>query len=301
MRKVVVVPPAVEPVSIFEVMSYCRIDESSQEPAPGAITAALGSGAGNVDNGTHRYLCTFVTADGETQAGAVSNAITIVNKAVTGKIVLTDIPTGSSHVTFRRIYRTAANGSTYLLLTTIPDNSTTTYTDNLADSSLGTQAPTSNTTGSFLLSLLIQSARQAAETQLKRYLITQTVDVYFNTFEQVRLFPFQSVESINYIDAYGENQVFSEDDYVFDNSLYTIEPIDAWPVAYLQTHAVKVRVIAGYGDTAASVPACIRNWMLLRIKQLYDNRDPVNTGNGATEFPYSYVDGLLDSERIYGV
>lgn len=301
MRKVVVVPPAVEPVSIFEAMTYCRIDESSQEPAPGSLTAALGSGAGNVDNGAHRYLCTFVTADGETQAGAVSNSITIVNKTVTGKIVLTDIPIGSSQVTARRIYRTAANGSTYLLLTTISDNSTTTYIDNIVDSYLGGQAPTSNTTGSFLLRLLIESARKSAEAQLKRYLITQTVDVYFDTFEQIRLFPFQSVESINYMDAYGESQVFSEDDYVFDNSLYTIEPVESWPVAYLQTHAVKVRVIAGYGDTAASVPACIRNWMLLRIKQLYDNRDPVNTGNGATEFPYSYVDGLLDSERVYGV
>jgi hypothetical protein len=45
-------------------------------------------------------------------------------------------------VTSRKLYRTAAGGSTYLLAATIADNSTTTYTDSLVDGSLGAAAPT---------------------------------------------------------------------------------------------------------------------------------------------------------------
>ena len=120
--------PATEPVSIAEVMHHCRIDSANAEPAPGVITVALGSGAGNVDNGAHRYTITFVTADGQTQAGDISAAVTVADKTVNGKVSLSAIPIGGSLVTSRKIYRTAANGSTYLLLATIADNTTTTYT-----------------------------------------------------------------------------------------------------------------------------------------------------------------------------
>ena len=182
MTYVVYSPPATEPVTIAEVMSHCRIDADNQEPAPGAITVALGSGAGNVDNGIHRYQCTFVTADGETHGGVISAAVTVADKSVNGKVSLSAIPIGGSLVTARKIYRTAAGGSVYYLLTTIADNTTTTYTDNTADSGLGAQVPSANTTGDPMLNMLIASARQHAETLLKRYLITQTVDYYLDCF-----------------------------------------------------------------------------------------------------------------------
>ncbi len=50
----------------------------------------------------------------------------------------------NSVATERKIYRTIAGGSAFLLLATIADNSTTTFTDNVADGSLGAAAPTSN-------------------------------------------------------------------------------------------------------------------------------------------------------------
>ena len=47
------------------------------EIAPTACTATLaGAGAGNVNTGTHSYKITFVTAGGETEAGAVSGTVT---------------------------------------------------------------------------------------------------------------------------------------------------------------------------------------------------------------------------------
>lgn len=304
MTYVVYSAPASEPVSVAEVKHFCRIDEVNQEPAPGALTVALGSGAGNVDNGAHRYVVTFVTADGETQAGDISSSVTVVDKTVNGKISLTAIPVGGSIVTSRKIYRTAAGGSTYLLLTTIADNTTTTYADNTADSSLGAEAPSTNTTGDQLLNVLIKSARQYAEQLLGRYLITQTVDLYLDEFptQAINMRPLQSVTEITYVDTAGDTQTLSAADYIVDStgSPARITPAYgvSWPSTRDQVNAVKVRFVAGYGS-ASTVPQCVRNWMLMRIKQLYDQRDMINVGNIVTEFPQAYVDGLLDPERAW--
>ena len=61
-----------------------------------------------------------------------------------------------------------------------------------------------------------------------------------------------------------------------------------------------VRFIAGYG-AAAAVPQCIKNWMLIRIKTLWENREQIVVGtNGMVEIPPAFVNSLLDSERVYG-
>lgn len=297
--------PATEPVSVAEAMEYCRIDSDNAEPAPGAITVALGSGAGNVDNGSHRYLCTFITANGQTQAGDISAVVTVADKTVNGKVSLTNIPLGGSLVTARKIYRTTAGGSTYLLLATIADNTTTTYTDNTTDSSLGAEAPSTNTTNDPLLSILISAARQHAETVLKRYLITQTVDLYLDYFPdwEIRLPPLQSVTSITYTDSNGTEQTLATDKYLVDTASKParITPIygGSWPYSRYQSNSIKIRFVAGYG-AAADVPQCIKNWMLMRVKTLYETRDSVTTANGTIVLPESYIDGLLDSERVWG-
>lgn len=121
--------------------------------APGAVIAALaGAGAGNVNNGTHSYKFTFVTASGETAAGAVSNTITVVDKTVDGKVTLSNLPKLAPWVTALNVYRTAAgNAATgpWKLVESIAVGVQTpglTYTDNTADASLGATIPATNTT-----------------------------------------------------------------------------------------------------------------------------------------------------------
>lgn len=303
---VVYTPPATEPVTVHEVMMRCRIDTVNQEPAPFAPAVVLGSSAGNVDNGAHRYRVTFVTADGETQGGDISLAVNVEDKSVNGKVELTAIPLGGSLVTSRKIYRTAAGGSVYYLLTTIANNTAATYTDNTADALLGAAVPSSNTTGDPELRMLITAMRQKAESILKRYLITQTVDLYLDRFPcwEITLPPLQSVTSITYIDAEGVEQTLSPSRYLVDatSAPARITPAynQIWPCARYQNNAVKVRFVAGYGD-AADVPECIKHWIMMKVKHAYDNRDPVNVGNIVTEFPRSYIDGMLDAERVFGV
>src|ERR1700704_2028885 len=101
-----VTAPATEPLTVSEVKTHLRMPDSDGEPAPTGITAALAAaGAGNVDNGAHRYLATFVTADGETDAGVISAAVTVVDKTTNGKVALSAIPIGGSAVTSRKLYR----------------------------------------------------------------------------------------------------------------------------------------------------------------------------------------------------
>ena len=102
---------------------------------PTACTATLVTDAGNVDVGTHVYKVTYITSTGETGLGTASNTVTT---DVTHKQVeLSAIPVSTSGaVTGRKIYRTKTGGTNYYLLTTISDNTTTTYTDNIADASL---------------------------------------------------------------------------------------------------------------------------------------------------------------------
>lgn len=303
---VIYTPPATEPVTVAEVLAHCRIDAENQEPAPGVVTVALaGSGAGNVDNGAHRYRVTFVTASGETQGGEISSAITVADKTSNGKVSLSGIPLGGSLVTARKIYRTAAGGSTYLLLATIADNTTTTYTDNTADSSLGAEVPGTNTTGDPLLNMLIKSARQHAEMLLRRYLVTQTVDLYLDAFPdwEIRLPPLQSVSAITYVDQNGDTQTVTASDYLVDanSAPARITPVygKVWPTPREQNNAVKVRFVAGYGASSA-VPECVKHWILVRIKKFYDAPDNITTANGSAVFPPHYVDGLLDSEKVWG-
>lgn len=119
--------------------------------SPTAPTLSLVAQAGNVNAGTHYYTVTYVTARGETSLSANNS---IVTDASNGQVTVT-LPVSTDYrVTKRRIYRTKANGAYYniYLLAEVSDNTTTTYTDNLADSSLGTVNAylRTNTTNDFI-------------------------------------------------------------------------------------------------------------------------------------------------------
>lgn len=330
--------PATEPLTLAEVEAHLRLDVGTQEPAPGAISVALGVIDGNVDNGAHRYLATFVTVAGETEAGIISGAVTVADKTVAGQVLLTGIPLGGSSVAARKIYRTLAGGSDYLYLATISNNTATTYTDNIADASLGAGAPPTNTTGDPLLNMLIGSARLHAETVTRRVFITQswkmTGDQFPNPamnissanwygpqwgtmpgplsvarvdgqtgFEIYLPFPpLQTVEGIKYYDA--TTQALT----TLDPSQYIVDTISeparitpaygvTWPATLNRINAVEVNFTCGYG-AASAVPMGIKQWMLIRIGTMFENREEVALMSRGKIEPLPYVDGLLDPYRV---
>lgn len=114
-----------------------------QVTAPSAPSVALGTVG--VLTGNYRYQITFVTSTGrETEAGSSSSQISPSSQ----KVEITNIPIyrGNISVTKRKIYRTEAGGLSFYLVNTIENNTETTYSDNIADGSLGVKVPNENST-----------------------------------------------------------------------------------------------------------------------------------------------------------
>jgi len=103
----------------------------------GACKAVIASGGANLDAAAdYSYKITFNTdVDGSSGTnyinGAVSNTVT--TDASNRKVTLTNIPLGPATISSRVIFRTEGGGSTYYKIDTIADNSTTTYADDIAD------------------------------------------------------------------------------------------------------------------------------------------------------------------------
>ena len=108
----------------------------------GAPVAAAGSG-GTVfaADAVYKYKVTFVSKYGhESNAGPESRVIELATAR--GTISLTGVPTSSdSQVIARKLYRTVDSGEIFLFLTSIDNNSATTYTDTTNDVSLGQVSP----------------------------------------------------------------------------------------------------------------------------------------------------------------
>lgn len=311
-----VTAPTTEPLTLGEIKAHLRLDDTTGEPAPTQPTVALASpaAAGNVDNGAHRYRVTLVTADGETEGGTISSAVTVADKSVNGQVAVTAIPVGGSAVTSRKLYRTTAGGSTYLLLATIADNTTTTYTDNIADASLGVAVPSTNTTEDPYLIALRQSAREYVESFCRRSLLTQTWDYKLDAFPsddcaiELPLTPVSSVTSITYTATDGTATVWSSSLYQTDlpsgpkASRARIVPAygQYYPQTRDQMNAVTVRFVAGYGAAASSVPASLKSGMKLLIAHWYEQREAVVVGVGIGVLPVpSTIDALLWPYRSY--
>jgi hypothetical protein len=122
------------------IVSSNNLSFSYTQPPNGTISFAH-SGAGNVSSETS-YVVTYLTAFGETTI----NNETSVDEFISEKVFVSNIPTGDSSVTGRRIYRLAPDGN-YRLVGTISNRTDTTYMDNTGNSFLGEIMPTWNTAG----------------------------------------------------------------------------------------------------------------------------------------------------------
>ena len=172
-----------------------------------------------------------------------------------------------------------------------------------------------------LITALITAARQFAETECTRALITQQWQLVLDAFPGPSLLgvpygvpysipghailldrpPVQSVESIQYQDMAGDWQTMPSTDYVAElqSAPARITPgfRKIWPITLPQIGSVKVNFTAGYGN-AAAVPQGIKAWMLIRIATLYENREEVAIMNRGKLEPLPYVDRLLDAYRV---
>ncbi len=131
------------PVLWIERVLYPLQVYGSQYASPSlgaSLTTAAGTGLGI---GLYQYAQTFLTQGGETTPGPMTGITTTSGNQ---QVALSNIPiapvqpllpgVATNTVIGRNLYRTLVGGSLLYLLATIPDNTTSTYTDTSSDSAL---------------------------------------------------------------------------------------------------------------------------------------------------------------------
>lgn len=131
-------------VTIKNNLVLTAIGASPTAAPTGNVISGTGLGIGN-----YAYVYTFVSPDGESLP---SPALSITTTSGNQQVTVNSIATGPTGTTARKLYRTVVGGGTaYKLVTTLSNNSATSYTDATADASLGASVPTAPTFGGSLV------------------------------------------------------------------------------------------------------------------------------------------------------
>lgn len=147
-----------------------------------------------------------------------------------------------------------------------------------------------------LITNKIKTAREKVESMAKQSLINTTFDFFLDGWPGTRVYrdrvpdgpgrywgrvielpvcPLVSVTTITYLDASDTEQTLSPSTYRVSTGkpgIITLKRSESWPTAPIQTDAIRVRYVAGYGATGASVPSCLKDAMLYALGCLYENR-----------------------------
>jgi uncharacterized phiE125 gp8 family phage protein len=157
-----------------------------------------------------------------------------------------------------------------------------------------------------LIGALITAARQMAEGELRRTLVSTLWEMRTDAFPDAIALDWPrvlSIESLQYVDTGGALRALDPADFVLDASndagpAWLVPAYGkAWPDTRDEINTVRVRYTAGYGDSADDVPAAIRQWILLHVGAMYDRREAVDA---AGMQPLSFLCGLLDPYRVFG-
>lgn len=160
------------------------------------------------------------------------------------------------------------------------------------------------------LSACIAGARARCEGITAKALIWRTVEQNLDAFPAVgelklRGAPAASVVSVSYTDEAGAVQTMAPGTYTLDatdpNEPWLLPAYGTtWPATLDAVNAVRVRYVAGFGATGASVPADIRTWLLMTVAYLFSQREALDATGKVAAIPGRFVDGMLDPWRVYG-
>lgn len=193
----------------------------------------------------------------------------------------------------------------------------------LADVRSHRRLDSDDTTQDVLIALLIQMAREYAESFTGLGFISQQRRMTLDGFPGIILplapfagvaawlptpqpspeigvqyGPLMSVDSITYLDAVGTLQTLAPTVYTVDKSgifpRISLAYGQQWPDTLPQIGSVAINVTLGFGTTAAQVPAGIRHWLLMRVGTAFENREEVAILNRGKVEALPFVDGLLD-------
>ena len=155
------------------------------------------------------------------------------------------------------------------------------------------------------LLLGMSAVRQACERRTGRALITQTWELVGEAFGcrrdiELPRGPVQSVVSVQYTDPDGQVQILAEDAYAADLDAVPAVLVPGYGLTWPETRgmpgSVRIRLVCGYGATADSVPAELKQWMLLMLGHWMRNAEAASSDSLA---PLPYIDSLIDPFVIW--
>lgn len=175
----------------------------------------------------------------------------------------------------------------YLELTTAPDSEPISLAEAKAHLHVDDAAEDD------LITRLIVAARNWAEEATGRQLIEADWTLWLDAFPVEGIVlprpPLSAVTKVSYVATSGVLTVLAAANYQVSEGAEPgiIWPAygKTWPATRPQRQAVKIEYTAGYGETAADVPATIRQAMFLLIGHYYKYREPVVEGHIVTSVP----------------
>jgi len=165
-----------------------------------------------------------------------------------------------------------------------------------------------------LIELYIDAATGAAEDYLQRYLAQRTIRLKRDDFPtedadgeviiNLPVYPVISVDSISYVDRDGATQTLTGYEVDSDRVPARIRMVEP-PDVETGLSKVTIDLTAGYGSgtspaSADLIPSSIKQAILLMVGQMYEHRENVVVGQGATEVPMAFQ-YLLHPHRVIGV
>lgn len=154
-----------------------------------------------------------------------------------------------------------------------------------------------------LIGALITVARQVGEHITGRAFAPQTREVVLDLFPDAIELPGGAtvVSSVKYYDTTGAEVTLSASDYVVDSIAAPAWVLPAygksWPETYQTVNAVRVRYTCGF----TTAPTAIKQWILMRVASMYDNRADFATARDAANVALPFVDHLLDPYKVVAI
>ena len=154
------------------------------------------------------------------------------------------------------------------------------------------------------ISQIITAAREECEQQIDRSIAVQTLQLILDAFPDGAIKlprgPVSSIGFVKYVAGDGTLTTLDPSAYALDDAGIDAWVLPAygytWPATRLQANAVQVQYLAGWA--AASCPASLKQWILLRVGSLFEYRE-ADSERPAMESPFAQR--IIDRWRVPGV
>lgn len=163
------------------------------------------------------------------------------------------------------------------------------------------------------IQLLIQRADEAVERRSSRALLTSTYRSYFSFWPtlstdtvsrvlELPRSPLVSVASVKYYDTDNVLQTIAASNYIVCTDtepglVFFVSDYDL-PELFTRPDAIQVVFTSGYGTSPTSVPASLRQAMLLLIRHENPSGDPNSRGNKLSD--HDAAMNIIDSYKVGG-